>query len=193
MKRAWILILILSWIGFSSSLQGQESEQNFYFRGSFHLDWFGAKYQDTDFFNQFSARLKMEMINRLGQGWTLNLDLRDRFRPGEAGNNQALLYNARLTFDRPQTRLFFSLGQMNLYGTAGIGQLLGGMAGYKIHSDWLLGVYAGLESSIYINRVEGDYRKFGFFGRYLGANGIRLGDQVTAEPSLRWVGALSSA
>jgi uncharacterized protein YcaQ len=34
---------------------------------------------------------------------------------------------------------------------------------------------------------------FQAFGRYLGANGIRLGDQVTAEPSLRWVGALGSA
>jgi uncharacterized protein YcaQ len=32
---------------------------------------------------------------------------------------------------------------------------------------------------------------FQAFGRYLGANGMRLGDQVAAEPTLQWVGALS--
>jgi hypothetical protein len=32
---------------------------------------------------------------------------------------------------------------------------------------------------------------FRAFGRYLGANGIRLGDKVAAEPTMRWAGALS--
>lgn len=174
MKRVWILAVIFSLIGLSSSLPGQESSKDFYFRGAFYLDWLGAKYQDSDFFNQLSARLKIEMISRRGQGWTLHLDFRDRFRPGEEGNNQALLYNASLLFDRPQNRLFFSIGQMNLYDKAGIGQLLGGMLGYKINSDWQLGGYAGWESSVYINRVEDDYQKFGFFSRYLGTKGKRL-------------------
>lgn len=174
MKAARLSVILLIISVFITPLCGQESQKDFYLRGAFYLDWFGAKYEDIDFTNQFSARLKLELISRRGEGWTLQLDARDRLRPGEAGSNQALLYNARLSFEQPQNRLFFSVGQMNLYDTAGIGQLLGGMAGYKINSDWLVGGYFGWESSVYINRLEGDYYKFGAFTRYLGTQGKRF-------------------
>lgn len=174
MKTIRISIVLFSILILIAPLFGQESKTDFYSRSAFYLDWFGAKYENIDFFNQFSARLKMELISRRGEGWTLLLDARDRLRPGETGSNQVLLYNARLSFERPQSRLFFSIGQMNLYDTAGIGQLLGGMAGYKINSDWLVGGYYGWESSVYINRFDSDYQKFGLFGRFLGTQGKRL-------------------
>ncbi len=172
--RLSVLFIFVVLIFMTSYIMPQESADSFYARGAFYLDWFGAKYEQTDFFNQLSTRVKMELINRRGNGWTIQLDARDRFRPGEAGNNQVLLYNAHIYFEKPQSRLLFSIGQMNLYDTAGIGQLLGGVLGFKINPDWLLGGYAGWDSSVYINRVESGYRKFGVFGRFLGAKGKRL-------------------
>ena len=65
-------------------------------------------------------------------------------------------------------------GSRAFYDTAGIGQLLGGVVGYKISRDLLLGGYGGLESSIYINRLENDYQKYGVFARYQGNYGRRL-------------------
>lgn len=169
-----VLFIFLTLFFMTPYIMTQESADSFYARGAFYLDWFGAKYEETDFFSQVSTRLKMELISRRGNGWTLQLDARDRFRTGEASNNQVLLYNARLHFERPQSRILFAIGQMNLYDTAGIGQLLGGVLGFKINPDWLLGGYAGWDSSVYINRVESGYRKFGLFGRFLGTKGKRL-------------------
>lgn len=177
MKRRlghFVFLSCLLLIPITPNINAQGASDSFYARGAFYLDWFGAKYEDTDFFSQVSTRLKMELINRRGEGWTLQFDARDRFRTGEASNNQVLLYDARLHFERAQSRLLFSIGQMNLFDTAGIGQLLGGVLGFKISSDWLLGGYAGWDSSVYINRVESGYRKFGVFGRYLGTKGKRI-------------------
>lgn len=177
MKRMlghYVLLFFLVLISVAPNIKAQGSPDSFYARGAFYLDWFGAKYEETDFFSQVSTRLKMELINRHGNGWTLQFDARDRFRIGEASNNQVLLYNARLHFERPQSRILFAIGQMNLYDTAGIGQLLGGVLGFKIKPDWLLGGYAGWDSSVYINRLEGGYKKFGLFWRFLGTKGKRL-------------------
>lgn len=170
----YVLLIFFTLIFMTSFTTPQEPPDSFYARGAFYLDWFGAKYEETDFFSQVSTRLKMELISRRGDGWTLQFDARDRFRTGEASGNQVLLYNARLHFERPQSRLLFAIGQMNLYDTAGIGQLLGGVAGYKVNPDWLFGGYAGWDSSVYINRVEGGYTKFGLFGRFIGTKGKRL-------------------
>ncbi len=155
-------------------LHGDQGARDFYFRGGVYLDWYGAQFEDSDFYHQFSLRLKTELINRRGSGWSLLVDARDRLRMGEHGDNHALLYDARLSFEKDDSPLFLSLGQMNLYDTAGIGQLLGGAVGFKPGSDVLIGGYAGLESSVYIDRLDQDYRKFGIFGRWLGGRGKRL-------------------
>jgi hypothetical protein len=152
----------------------QENQKDFYWRGAVYFDWFGAKYEGSDFFHQLSTRLRFEMINRRGDGWTFLLDTRDRLRLSEKRGNQVILYDARILFDKQESPLFLSLGQMNLYDTAGIGQLMGGIVGYKIGRDLLFGGYGGLESSIYINRLENDYQKYGLFARYQGNFGKRL-------------------
>jgi hypothetical protein len=157
-----------------SPLLSDNSEQKFYFRGNFYLDWYGASYEDTEFYHQLSSRFKLELINRRGNGWNLQIDTRNRTRLSEEGSNYLILYDARLSFEKPQSPLFLSLGQMNLYDTAGIGQLLGGLFGFKPTSELLVGGYAGLESSVYINRVDSDYRKFGVFARYTGSLGKRF-------------------
>jgi len=169
-----VLLLFSVLLIFTPASQGQEADKEFYLRGAFYQDWLGAKYEDSDFFHQLSSRLRLEMVNRRGEGWTFLLDTRDRLRMSRKTGNQVILYDARLVFDRPESPLFLSFGQMNLYDTAGIGQVLGGIAGYRLKRDWLLGAYAGLESSIYIDRLETDYQKFGLFGRYRGRNGRRL-------------------
>jgi hypothetical protein len=63
---------------------------------------------------------------------------------------------------------------MNLFDTAGIGQLLGGIFAVKPISDLLIGGYAGLETNIYINRTDIHYRKFGLFTHYKGRLGRRF-------------------
>jgi hypothetical protein len=154
-----------------SNLSAQDSGQEFYFRGRFYLDWYGASFEDAEFYHQLSSRIKLDLLNRKGEGWNLLLDTRSRSRLSEEGRSHLILYNARLSFEKPESPLFLSLGQMNLYDTAGIGQLLGGLLGYMLRSDLLLGAYAGLESSVYINRVDSDYKKFGVFARYTGSLG----------------------
>ena len=155
-------------------LLADEPGQEFYFRGRFYLDWYGAAYQDTDFYHQLSSRLKVELLNKHGQGWNLLLDTRNRTQLSGEQSNNLILYDARLTYDKSNSPWYLSVGQMNLYDSAGIGQLLGGVFGFKPRSGLLLGGYAGLKSSVYISRVDSDYRKFGVFGRYLGSRGKRF-------------------
>jgi hypothetical protein len=156
------------------SLFADEPEEEFYFRGRFYLDWLGASYQNTDFYHQLSSRVKVELFNKRGRGWNLLIDTRNRTRLSEKTSNHLILYDARIHYERASSPWFFSLGQMNLYDTSGIGQLLGGLVGFKPKPGLLLGGYAGLESSIYISRTDGDYRKFGVFARYLGNRGKRF-------------------
>ena len=147
----------------------------FYQRGAVYLDWSGSRYADGVTFNQVSARVRFDLIDRPGQGWTLALDARDRigFR-GEA-TNQLVLYSARLTFDKPGSPFYLSIGQMNLYDTAGIGSLLGGVAGFKFGRNVLAGAFGGLESTPYIARLDGKYYKAGAFVRWLGSQGRTVG------------------
>lgn len=155
-------------------LFGQESKKDFYFRGRFYLDWYGTAYQGSDFYHQLSSRLKAELFNRRGEGWNLLIDTRSRTRLSEEADNHFILYDARLSFEKKDIPWSFSLGQMNLYDTAGIGQLLGGMVGFKPASGFLVGGYAGLKSSVYVSRMDSDYSKFGVFARYLGSLGKRF-------------------
>jgi hypothetical protein len=155
-------------------LFGQKPEEKFYFRGRFYLDWYGSAYQDTNFYHQLSSRLKVELFSRRGEGWNLLIDTRNRTRLSERTSTHFILYDARINFDSADSPWYLSLGQMNLYDTAGIGLLMGGLVGYKPMKGLLLGGYAGLESSVYVNRTTGDYRKFGAFARYLGSQGKRF-------------------
>ena len=166
----WLSITIL----LALPLYGEKTSGEFYHRGGFYLDWFGARYEGDVNSNQFSFRLKSELINKRGSGWNLLIDTRDRLRVGEEPDNHVLLYDACLNYEKNGSPLFISLGQLNLYDTAGIGQLLGGALGFKLKSNTLIGAYAGLESSVYINRIDSNYSKFGLFARYLGTKGKRF-------------------
>ncbi len=174
MKGRRGLGLIFLFIILIAPLFADEPEKEFYFRGGFYLDWYGAAYPDSDFYHQLSSRLKVELFNRRGQGWNLLIDTRNRTRLSEEASNHLILYDARINFERSNSPWYLSLGQMNLYDTAGIGQLLGGLVGFKPKPGLLLGGYAGLESSVYISRTDGDYKKFGVFARYLGNRGKRF-------------------
>jgi len=166
----WLSITLLLAI----PLYAEKTSREFYMRGGFYLDWFSARYEGDINSNQLSFRLKSELINKRGSGWNLLIDTRDRLRVGEEPDNHVLLYDACLNYEKNGSPLFISLGQLNLYDTAGIGQLLGGAVGFKLKSNTLIGAYAGLESSIYINRIDSDYSKFGLFARYLGTKGKRF-------------------
>src|SRR5512140_1239058 len=159
----------------TAPLPAQYAGSSFYQRGTIYLDWNGSRYSDGIFFNQVSARGKFALIDAPGQGWTLDLDARDRVGIRDRTTNQLILYSARLTFDKPGSRFYLSLGQMNLYDTAGIGALLGGMAGVKIGPDLLVGAFGGLESTPYVSRLESKYYKAGAFVRWLGQQGRTVG------------------
>jgi len=169
-RLPWAILLAV----LALPVSGAETGRSPYFRGGVYLDWFGSQYEGSDFTNRFSLRLKGEFLNRRGRGWNLLLDTRGRARIGEADSSHLLLYDARLSFEKTGSPLFASIGQMNLYDTAGIGQLLGAALGYKPLPDLLIGGYAGLESSVYVDRVSRDYNKLGLFARYLGPGGRRI-------------------
>lgn len=156
-------------------LGAQTPGSSFYQRGTVTLDWNGSRYSDGMFFNQASVRVKFDLIDPPGQGWTLALDARDRVGIRDEATNQVILYSARLTFDKPGSRFVLSVGQMNLYDTAGIGALLGGMAGFKLSRDLLVGAFGGLESTPYIARLDAKYIKAGAFVRWLGSQGRTIG------------------
>jgi hypothetical protein len=134
-------------VGGASSGRSEPGRQtpgsSFYQRGTVYLDWNGSRYSDGMFFNQASVRVKFDLIDPPGQGWTLALDARDRVGIRDEATNQVILYSARLTFDKPGSRFVLSIGQMNLYDTAGIGALLGGMAGFKLSRDVFVGAFGG--------------------------------------------------
>ncbi len=153
------------------SLRAAVLSQGFYQRGTIYLDWYGTLAADGSDFNQVSTRVRWDLISRPGTGWTLSLDARDRVGLLQPLQNQAIIYNGRLTYDSSHSRVYFSLGQMNLYDSAGIGELLGAVAGWKITPDIMAGGYGGLESDPYVNQIRSNYLKFGAFVRWLGTKG----------------------
>lgn len=159
----------------ATGLAAQSPAPSFYQKGTITLDWNGSRYSDGVFFNQASVRFRFDLIDPPGQGWTLALDARDRVGIRGQATNQLILYSARLTFDKPGSRFYLALGQMNLYDTAGIGALLGGVAGFKLSRDVLIGAFGGLESTPYINRLDAKYLKAGAFVRWLGSQGRTIG------------------
>ena len=169
-----VLILISALLLPAARLSAESTGSSFYQRGTVYLDWNGSRYADGTIFNQVSARLRFELIERPGQGWTLTLDARDRLGFRGRTTNQVILYTARLTYDRADSPFYLSIGQMNLYDTSGIGSLLGGLAGFKIRRNFLLGAYAGLESTPYIGRLDTKYLKGGAYLHWTGPKGRSL-------------------
>jgi len=162
-----IIVILLSLTALANLAVAATS--NYYLRTALYFDWFGARYEEGSFMNQLSTRLKFEFSPSSSREWTVLVDVRDRYNVHERGQNQFILYDARVIYN-PQSRPFyFSVGQMNLYDTAGIGQLLGGIFGFKIKRNLLLGGYAGLEQATYVNKVDFHYQKYGVFARYDGA------------------------
>lgn len=173
-KWLFIIIVVLSCRCFvladtaTTAANAGATGKTFYFRGAFYMDWMGFKTGDADLYNRLSARLNATLWNRPGEGWTMFIDVRNRYTMGEAGKNQLILYDLRLSFDSLKSKLFFALGQMNLYDTAGIGQLTGGLAGFKLNRYLSAGLYGGFEPDIYNNKWSTAYQKYGIFARYIG-------------------------
>ena len=174
MKKLGILVILILLSAIPSVPEEKESSKTFYSKGTLYLDWFGFHYRDSGFSSQVSTRIRMELFNRRGSGWTFTLDGRDRLRFRPKNTNQVILYDARLSFDKPGSLFCFSFGQMNLYDTAGIGQLLGGILAVKLNPDFRIGGYAGLETNVYIRRTDSQHQKFGIFTQYKGNLGRRL-------------------
>lgn len=150
-RKIWIFgIFLLLFAGLCNS-EENGSREPFYARGRFYLDWFGVHERDAGFFSQLSTRVKLELFNRRGSGWTFTLDARDRYSFNKTKANQVILYD-----------------------TAGIGQILGGILGFKPVPELSIGGYGGLESNIYVNRLDRDYHKFGLFTHYTGTLGRRF-------------------
>lgn len=169
----WIIILLIAG-GYLNHVTAESSNSEFYIRGAFYQDWLGFKIKDVDFYSRLSSRLKLTLWNRPGTGWTAYIDIRNRYTFGNDAENQLIIYNTYLAFDKPDKKLMFSLGQMNLYDTAGIGMLTGGILGYKLNPYLTLGGYAGIEPDIYNTKWETDYQKFGLFIRFLGKKARQL-------------------
>lgn len=163
--KKWFLILIVLLSGFAAA---EEGKNDFYLRGAFYQDFLGFKSGDADLYSRLSSRLKLTLWNRPGEGWTVFLDVRNRYTLGEGGKNQLIMYDVRVAYDSMKSKLFFSLGQMNLYDTAGIGQLTGGAVGFKLNKYLSVGGYGGIEPDIYNAKWDFNYRKFGVFTRYIG-------------------------
>ena len=143
------------------------------YRATVYFDWYGTAFEQSGgFLNQIGTRVKFELAKQPSRSWKFLLDVRDRQNMTPGSGNQVLLYNVRLTFDPPSNPLYFSVGQMNLYDTAGIGQLLGGIAGFKLGSALLVGGYAGFEQQIYVSKFDTHYQKFGVFARFTGLRAL---------------------
>jgi hypothetical protein len=156
------------------SAAAQEKKEVFFFRGALYQDWMGFKDNGEDLFSRLSTRLNLALWNRPGNGWTVFFDVRNRFSAGEGTENQLLVYDARLAYDSVRSKVFFNLGLMNLYDTAGVGQLAGAMAGYKFGRFLAAGAYGGMQGDIYSAKLDPEYQKFGIFFRYIGPRARQL-------------------
>ncbi len=164
-KRITILILLLV---LSVSLLVSDTNESFYIKGRFYQDWMGLKGDDTELYSRLSSRLKLTLWNRPGDGWTADFDIRNRYTFSEKGDNQLIVYDAKIFFRSMKSKFFLSIGQMNLYDVSGIGELTGILAGYKPFKNISAGGYYGIEPDLYGSRIDSKYRKFGGFIKYLG-------------------------
>ena len=154
--------------GFHTTQQPR-TRSSYDLRGALYIDWFRFGYGDDDSTSQLSARFKLQWGHRPGNGWRIRIDLRDRWTQGDS-ENQLRIYDAAFILDDQRNPWTLSLGQMNLYDSAGIGQLLGGLFGYRADESWTVGGYGGLQPQIFTNSLDTSYQKYGVFARYNGDN-----------------------
>ena len=158
---------------FQSGIQNTQDRQtrsNYDLRGALYIDWFRVRYGDDNSTSQLSTRFKLQWGRRPGNGWRVRIDMRDRWNPVDSDSNQLMVYDAALVLDDRRKPWTLAVGQMNLYDSAGTGQLLGGLFGYRALEDWTIGGYGGLEPRIYTNSLDASYQKYGVFARYDGGN-----------------------
>jgi hypothetical protein len=132
------------------------------------MDWFRSAYQDGLSTSQLSTRVRLDAGKRPGSGWRFFMDARHRYNGSSATTNKLIVYDARVLYDEQSRALTLSLGQMNLYETAGVGQLAGGVLGVKMNPSWTFGGYGGLEPDIYSLSYDLQYLKYGAFAQYRG-------------------------
>jgi len=149
--------------------RSQIPSDELFLRGSYSADWFRTSYGEGLSSSQLSNRLKLETGRRPGEGWRLVLDVRDRLDNGGSLSNMLIVYDARLVYDESSNPLTFDGGQMGLYDTVGVGQLLGGILGYRVSPGVTVGGYAGLEPEIYGPHVDTGYQKYGAYTQFYGA------------------------
>jgi len=94
-SKSKVVLLTAAILIFGTRLAAQSGGSTFYQRGTVYLDWYGSRYSDGALLNQVSARIKFDLIDRPGQGWTLSVDARDRVGIRGDATNQLILYNAR--------------------------------------------------------------------------------------------------
>lgn len=135
-------------------------------RGRLYSDWFSIR-TGSQFVNQLSNRVRME-LGEPGLGWSARFDFRDRVTFGDFSSHRISFYDARISFDDIRHPLYASFGQMNLYDTAGIGELLGGVFGVRPSPRLLVGGYGGLRPDLYRTDIDPSFQKYGLFARYIG-------------------------
>jgi hypothetical protein len=138
------------------------------FDGALYIDWFRSAYQDGFSTSQLSTRVRLDAGKRPGTGWRFFMDARHRYNGSSETTNKLIVYDARVLYDEASSPFNLSLGQMNLYETAGVGQLAGGVLGVKVNPSWTIGGYGGLEPDIYSLSYNLDYLKYGVFAQYRG-------------------------
>ena len=153
-------------IGQPPFMQPERPKSPLYVHGRISSDWFGIR-NDAGIVHQFSNRARM-VIGEPGRGWTIRTDLRDRLTVGESSRHSTSIYDARLVYNDTRKPIYLAMGQMNLFDTAGIGELLGAMGGYRPTPNLLVGAYGGLKPNLFGSSLDAGFRKFGFFARYFG-------------------------
>ena len=76
-----------------------ETNKGFFFRGAFYQDWMGIKSEDSDLYHRLSSRLKLTFWNKPGDGWTVYMDIRNRYTLGDQGNNQLIIYDTHISYN----------------------------------------------------------------------------------------------
>lgn len=173
-KRAFVLMLILICLQPQGIVLAKNKKSDLFFRGLYYQDWMTMKIEGLEFYHRLSSRLKLSLGNKPGRGWTAFMDIRSRNTLNKASGNQFLIYDARISYQKQENKLFFSFGQMNLYDTAGIGELTGSVIGYRLNRHISLGGYFGLEPDIYHTRWDLNYLKYGIYVRYRGHKAKQL-------------------
>lgn len=153
-------------------LKGEKPKPSLPLHGRFSTDWFGL-HRQGGLDQQLSNRLRLT-LGQPGSGWTLLVDLRDRMELGGEARHRLSIYDTRLMFDNSHHPIYFSVGQMNLFDTAGIGELLGSVIAYRPAPRLLIGGYYGFRPELYAGGLDSAYRKFGWFVHYIRPRGQNL-------------------